>query len=209
VYFIVKRGSKRFVERMQTRVFEPIAECWFLDAALRYEGAPATTIGGLFHLAGESVWALADGIVRGPLTVSATGTVTLPAAASLATIGKIMPDADLELLDLDGKDQAGAWTGRKTKIADLTVALRNSANMGMVAGPSGGQKAPTLYALKPKDMVNPLGAAPSTAPALITDYQIQIAAPQWSWHGRALFRVRNSPLPYSITGITPDVSAGG
>lgn len=208
-YFIVRRGSRRFVERMQSRVFENIAECWFLDAALRYEGSPAATIGGLFHLAGQEVWALADGIVRGPMTVTAAGTVTLPAAAALVTIGKILPDADLELLDIDGKDQAGAWTGRKVKIADLTVALRNSANVGLVAGPSGGQGAPTLYPIRRKDLVNPLAAAPSTNPALVTDFMVQIAAPQWSWHGRALFRVHNSPLPYSISGITPDVSAGG
>ena len=71
-----------------------------------------------------------------------------------------------------------------------------------------GRAAPTLYALKGKDLVNPLAAAPSTAPALITDFMHQIAAPQWDWHGRALFRVHNSPLPYTITGITPDVSAG-
>jgi len=213
VYFIVRRTidgqTRRHVERMHTRVFATIAEAWFLDSALQYSGAPATTIGGLWHLVGEEVWALADGIVRGPLTVSAAGQVTLPVAASLVTVGKIIPDADLELLDIDGQDQAGTWTGRKKKINHLTVALKDSANTGLVAGPSGGQGAPTLYALKPKDMVNPLAAAPSTAPALVTDFMHQIAAPQWDWHGRALFRVSNSPLPYTITGVTPDVGAGG
>ncbi|WP_428659498.1 ubiquitin-activating E1 FCCH domain-containing protein [Reyranella sp.] len=212
VYFIVRRTidgqTKRHVERLHTRVFDTIEEAWFLDSALQYSGAPATVISGLWHLAGEEVWALADGIVRGPLTVSAAGQVTLPAAASLVTVGKIIPDADLELLDIDGQDQAGTWTARKRKINHLTVALKNSANTGLVAGPSGGQGAPTLYALKPKDMVNPLAAAPGAAPALVTDFMHQIAAPQWDWHGRALFRVRNSPLPYTITGITPDVSTG-
>ena len=110
--------------------------------------------------------------------------------------------------DIDGQDQGGTWTGRKKKLNHLTVALKNSANTGLVAGPSGGQGTPTLYALKGKDLVNPLAAAPSTAPALITDFMHQIAAPQWDWHGGALFRVSNSPLPYTITGITPDVSAG-
>jgi hypothetical protein len=212
VYFIVRRTvdgvTKRFVERLHTRVFDTVAEAWFLDSALQYSGASATMIGGLWHLVGEEVWALADGIVRGPMTVSAAGQVTLPAAASLVTVGKIIPDADLELLDIDGQDQAGTWTGRKKKINHLTVALKNSANQGMVAGPSGGQGAPTLYALKSKDLVNPLAATPATAPVLITDFMHQIASPQWDWHGRALFRVHNSPLPYTITGITPDVSPG-
>ncbi|CAN5191734.1 hypothetical protein BH10PSE6_BH10PSE6_16880 [soil metagenome] len=212
VYFIVRRTingqTRRFVERMHSRVFGTIAEAWFLDAALQYDGAAATTIGGLGHLAGEEVWALADGVVRGPLTISATGQVTLPAAAALVTIGKIIPDADLELLDVDGQDNGGKWTGRRKKFNSLTVALKDSANTGLVAGPSGGQGAPPLYAMKPKDPANPLAAVPSTAPALITDFLHQIPAPQWDWHGRVLFRVSNSPLPYTITGVTPDVSIG-
>jgi hypothetical protein len=32
--------------------------------------------------------------------------------------------------------------------------------------------------MKLKDLANPLASAPSTAPALITDYMHQIAAPQ-------------------------------
>jgi hypothetical protein len=212
VYVIVRRTidgtTRRFVERMHSRVFATVAEAWFLDGALQYSGAPATTISGLWHLVGEQVWALADGIVRGPLTVSAAGQVTLPVAAALVTVGKIIPDADLELLDVDGQDQSGKWTGRKKKIIGLTVALKDSANTGLVAGPSGGQGAPQLYAMKPKDLANPLAAAPATAPALVTDFMHQVAAPQWDWHGRALFRVHNSPLPYTITGVTPDVSIG-
>ena len=48
-----------------TARFATIAEAWFLDCALQYSGAPATTISGLWHLAGEAVWALADGIAGG------------------------------------------------------------------------------------------------------------------------------------------------
>lgn len=213
VYFIVRRTingvTRRYVERMQSRVFATIKEAWFLDCALQYEGRRTDIIGGLWHLIGEQVWALADGIVRGPFTVSVDAQITLPALASFVTVGKIIPDADLELLDIDGQDQSGTWTGRRKKINSLTVALKDSANSGMTAGPSGGQGNPTLYALKPKDPINPLASPPSTAPALITDYMHTITAPQWDWHGRALFRVRNSPLPYTITGITPEVVPGG
>ena len=42
VYFIVRRTidgqTKRYVERMHTRVFDTIAEAWFLDSALQYCG---------------------------------------------------------------------------------------------------------------------------------------------------------------------------
>jgi hypothetical protein len=119
--------------------------------ALQYSGAPATRSPGLWHLIGETVYALADGIVQGPFTVSAAGQVTLATAATVVTVGKIIPDADLELLDIDGQDQAGTWTGRKKKINHLTVALKNSANTGpQVAGPRAGRAATTLYPLKPR-----------------------------------------------------------
>lgn len=77
---------------------------------------------------------------------------------------------------------------------------------GGTVGRAGGL---ALYALKGKDLVNPLAVTPSSAPALVTDFMHQIAAPQWDWHGRALFRVSKSPLPYTITGVVPDVAAGG
>ena len=61
VYFIVRRTvggqTRRYVERLHTRVFATIADAWFLDCALQYSGAPATVISGLWHLAGEPVWA--------------------------------------------------------------------------------------------------------------------------------------------------------
>lgn len=214
VYFIVNRTiggvTKRYVERMHSRVFATIADAWFLDCALQYSGASASTISGLWHLAGESVYALADGLVQGPFTVTSGGQITLTTAATKATIGKIIPDADLETLDVEQPDQAGSLQGRKKKINHATVSLKNSANTGLMAGPSGGQAglAPVIYAFKPKDIVNPLATPPSTAPALITDFMHQTMAPQWDWHGRTLIRVSNSPLPYSVTGVFYDVTAG-
>lgn len=211
VYFIVKRTiggqTKRYVERLHTRVFATIADAWFLDSALQYSGSAATTISGLWHLVGETVYALADGIVRGPFTVSASGAITLPVAAGKVTVGKIIPDADLETLDPEQPDQAGSLQGRKKKVSHITVNLKNSANQGITAGPSGGQTT-TLYAMKKKDLVNPLAAAPSSNPALITDFMHQIAAPSWDWHGRVLLRVSASPLPYTVTGLDFDVTQG-
>jgi hypothetical protein len=211
VYFIVKRTingvTKRYVERLHTRVFPTIADAWFLDCAAEYSGSAATTISGLWHLVGEQVYALADGVPVGPFTVSAAGSITLQNAASKVIVGKIIPDADLELMDIDLQDQAGSVQGRKKKLNHVTLGLKNSANTGITAGPSGGQST-TLYALKPKDLVNPLASAPSSAPALITDIVHQVAAPSWDWHGRVLIRVSASPLPYTVTGAMADVSVG-
>lgn len=212
VYFIVNRtiggATKRYVERMASRTFATISDAWFLDCALEYSGASSANMTGLWHLAGEAVYALADGKVQGPFTVSASGGVTLTTAATKAIIGKIIPDADLETLDVEQPDQSGSLQGRKKKINHVTVSLKNSANVGLKAGPSGGQGTPLLYAFKSKDIANPLASAPSTDPALTTDLMTQIAAPSWDWHGRTLIRVSNSPLPYTVTGVMYDVTAG-
>lgn len=165
-------------------------------------------ISGLWHLIGETVYMLADGVPFGPLTVDTDGEINAAVAATTVIVGKIIPDADLELLDLEQPDQAGTLQGRKKKINHLTVALKNSANQGLKGGPSGGQGTPQLYAFKPKDLVNPLATAPSTAPALITDFMHEVNAPQWDWHGRTLLRISASPLPYTVTGIMVDVTAG-
>ncbi len=42
---------------------------FFLDSGLVYEGAATTSISGLGHLEGETVYGLADGIEVGPFTV--------------------------------------------------------------------------------------------------------------------------------------------
>ncbi len=212
VYFIVKRtiggATRRYVERLHSRVFATIADEWFLDSALQYSGASATVISGFWHLIGESVYALADGAVQGPYTVSASGTVTLGVAATKATIGKVIPDADLETLDVEQPDQSGSLQGRKKKINHVTVGLKNSATIGLKAGPSGGQLTPVIYAFKAKDLVNPLASAPSTAPAQVTDLMHLVNAPSWDWHGRTLIRVSASPRAYTVTGVAYDVTAG-
>src|SRR5690606_7576224 len=60
VWFIVKRGDKRYIERLPQRLpsTDP-ADCTFMDSWLKYEGEAATTISGLDHLEGKEVSVLA------------------------------------------------------------------------------------------------------------------------------------------------------
>jgi hypothetical protein len=108
-----------------------------LCAAVRRRGGD--TISGLWHLVGDLVWALADGVVRGPFIVSTTGQITLPVAASLVTVGKIIPDADLELARYRRPGPGRDVDRSEEENQPVTVALKNSANTGMVAAPSAGR----------------------------------------------------------------------
>lgn len=90
---VIGGETRRYVEEMAP-FFEPLNEdnptaegAWYLDSALRYQGAPSATISGLDHLIGEEVGIFADGAMRARQTVSEAGTVTLDRPASDALIG--------------------------------------------------------------------------------------------------------------------------
>lgn len=91
VYALMKRtvngSAVKYIERLAPRVNQTYAAGVFLDCAIIYSGVAATVIGGLSHLIGATVYALADGVVRGPFVVSGAGTITLPVAASLVNVG--------------------------------------------------------------------------------------------------------------------------
>lgn len=91
LYCVVRRtidgDTVRYVERMRMRVVsDDLEDGFYVDCGLTYSGAAATVISGLDHLEGETVVALADGIVRTGLVV-ASGQITLPVAASLVHVG--------------------------------------------------------------------------------------------------------------------------
>jgi hypothetical protein len=91
LYVVVRRTlngtTTRTIERMATRLFSTQADAFFVDCGATYSGAPAATISGLTWLVNMPVVALADGAVVSNLTVSATGTITLPIAASKVNVG--------------------------------------------------------------------------------------------------------------------------
>lgn len=95
VWFVVNRtidgAVARYIERWPVSQLEmlkaaTIEDLVFLDSAVVYSGASTDTITGLDHLEGETVCALADGVLVEDLTVS-SGEVTLPAAVTKAVVG--------------------------------------------------------------------------------------------------------------------------
>lgn len=108
-YFVVKREingqTKRFIERMATRIVDKTQDGIFLDCSLTYEGDPVKTISGLSHLEGESINILADASVIAGKTVE-NGSVTLDYPASKIIAG-LPYEFELETLDLEGDSTQG------------------------------------------------------------------------------------------------------
>jgi hypothetical protein len=205
-YFIVRRtingSSKRYIERLHTRVFATIADAFFVDCGLTYSGAPATIISGLGHLEGEDVVALADGnVVRG-LTVSA-GAVTLPNAASKVHIGLPM-EAALQTLDLDLGQVRGIGTvqGRKKSISELTMRVENT--RGIFIGPKDGDR-DSKYLTEYKQ--RSVEAWNEAIQAYTGDIRM---TPPWDWtDGGNMWIKQFDPLPMTILAVMPDVTVGG
>ena len=93
VWLLVKRYINgrvvRYVEVMK-RLWEKNdaqEDAFFVDSGLTYDGSAASTLTGLYHLAGQTVSVLADGAAHPDVVVSATGTVTLNRTASVAHVG--------------------------------------------------------------------------------------------------------------------------
>lgn len=204
-YFIVKRTingqTKRYIERLHTRVFDTIADAFFVDCGLTYDGAAVTTITGLGHLEGEEVIALADGnVVRG-LTVSG-GSITLGNAASKVHVGLAM-EASMQTLDLDLGSVQGLGTvqGRAKSVSEVVLRLENT--RGIFIGPQDGVRSDE-HLIEYKQRAT---EAWNEAIGLYTgDVHI---TPMWDWtDGGNMWVKQFDPLPMTILAIMPDVTIG-
>lgn len=200
-YFIVKRTidgvSKRYIERLHSRTFATVEDAFFVDCGLTYSGASATVISGLDHLKGQSVVALSNGNVVRNLTVSNTGTVTLPNATTKAHIG-LPITAALQTLDLDlGQVQGlGTVQGRAKSVSEVTLRVQDT--RGIFLGP----REDKLVEYKQRAT-----EAWNEAIGLYTG-DIRIT-PDWDWsNGGNMWVKQVDPLPMTILALMPDVTIG-
>lgn len=204
-YFVVKRtingSTKRYIERLHTRVMATVEDAFFVDCGLTYSGVATTTISGLGHLEGQAVVALANGNVVRNLTVTG-GSVTLPNAATKAHIGLPM-NAVLQTLDLDLGNVNGLGTvqGRQKSIADATLRVENTRGI-FVAVKDVDRDSDKNVEWKQRST-----EAWNEAIGLYTgDLRI---SPMWDWtNGGNLFIKQFDPLPMTILAIMPDVAIG-
>jgi hypothetical protein len=197
VYVVVNRtvdgNTRRYIERMHVRRFSTIADAFFVDSGLTYDGAATDTITGLWHLEGEEVVALADGnVVRG-LTVT-NGAVTFDAEFSKIHIGlSYVP----ELETLPVALQAEALGQGNTKNVNR-VLLRVDESRGFYAGP-----AADLLREYAQRTSEPWGAPAATVSGVLDE----LIDGDWNQDGSIVVQQRD-PLPLSILSIAMEVAQG-
>lgn len=134
VYIVVRRTingtTRRYIERLAPE-FEYMAaeDGVFLDSSLTYSGSPISTLYGLNHLIGKTVWALADGQVVRDLTVAANGSVALPNAASKIHVG-LPYTATLTTLSLnEAGQQDGTGLSRRKLLNDVRISVMDALSL--------------------------------------------------------------------------------
>lgn len=132
VWLVVKRTiggqTKRYIEVLQSPFeYGDVEDAFMVDCGLSYEGSPQVSVGGLDHLEGEAVIALADGVVYRDLVVT-LGVITLPVAASKIHVG-LPYTAVAETLELDVGGRDGSVVGRRKRINAVIFSVLETANI--------------------------------------------------------------------------------
>lgn len=199
VYVLVRRtvdgSTVRYLERLASRPLftdaSYAADAFFVDCGITQTGASTTSVTGLDHLEGETVYALADGAVQGPFTVAA-GAITLTTAASTVHVG-LRITAQLETLPLDVHG-TGVRAQRK-RIQDLVTIVETSA-LDFYAGPASDQLVQVRR--------NPW----ESAAGLITGQRETLLTSRFREDGHVFIQHVN-PTPLAILGLIPKFEVGG
>jgi hypothetical protein len=130
LWIIVRRlvnGSYyRYVERMESNLWTDQADAFYVHSGLSYDGAPATVLGGLSHLEGETVNVLADGAVHRPLVVTGGG-ITMDTPASKVQAG-LPYQALLKTKRIELRAASGTTQGKQKQTYRVVVRLERSLN---------------------------------------------------------------------------------
>ncbi|WP_261532597.1 hypothetical protein [Burkholderia multivorans] len=138
LWLIVRRQingqSVRYVEYLNPTLQddESSAEAFYVDSGITYRGTPATAIGGLGHLEGQTVAVLTDGAVHPSRTVSA-GSIALDWPASVAHIG-VPTKCRIQTMQLNAGAANGTAQGKTKRVAN--VVTRFSRSLGGAVGPT-------------------------------------------------------------------------
>ncbi|HJW82433.1 MAG TPA: hypothetical protein VJ396_09335 [Acidiferrobacterales bacterium] len=197
LWLVVKRtingATVRAIEYMKN-FFESdvdaVEDAFFVDCGLTYAGAATTTVGGLWHLEGQTVTILADGSTHPTKTVS-NGTVTLDRSATKVHVG-LYEDADIETLRFEDGARDGTAQGKTQRMTDIAVRLDNT--VGLKYGP-------TFDDLDELPFRSSGDLTATAVPLFTGDKQLPFHG-DYTTEARVCLR-QSMPLPSTVIGIYP------
>lgn len=197
VWMVVKRtinaGTKRYIERLSAGLADDgtLSGATFLDSHLTYSGVSTTSLTGLSHLEGESVYVWGDAGKQGPYTVS-SGAITVGTAVTVACVG-LAYTSTYESLSPEAAAQGGTAQTRLGHTSEVFVRLNRSMN-GTI-GPADGTQETLPYA----DSIDNDGSFGSASTLYTGDVRVPIAM-KWERNKR-LKLVHSDPTPFHCIGM--------
>jgi ubiquitin-activating enzyme E1-like protein len=200
LWLVVKRYINGRVVRMNeflTDLWEqgsPQEDAYFVDGGLTYDGASATTITGLFHLAGETVQVLVDGATHPDVMVSATGTITLNRAGSVVHVGYTY-NSDGQCLRFEAGSATGTAQGKLQRSHRVIFRLYDT--LGLQVGRDFDHLDPLTF--RTTDM-----ATDEAVPLFTGDKDDFIWDGEYSTENYVCWRFA-SPLPGTVVALMPQL----
>jgi len=117
-------ADKRYIEYFSVQDFgTDVDDAYYVDCGITYDSTAATTITGLDHLEGESVYVLADGAIQSAKTVT-SGDITI---ASASTVQAGLPfTAQLKTMPLSLPSEGSTILGMVKRINEVFPRYYNS-----------------------------------------------------------------------------------
>ena len=170
-----------------------IVDSFFVDAGVSYRGtAPCISLSGLWHLEGETVAILADGIEQ-PQQVVVGGCITLTTPAYVVHAG--LPYVS-DMQTLPASMERVMALGQTTKANINKVVLRVRQSTGIDVGPSFDNLTASL-------------PPPGGDPLELQTGRIEVVI-EPTWGDDAQVCLRNThPLPLEVLSLALDIAQGG
>lgn len=160
---------------------------------------PVTVVSGLTQLIGKTVTGVADGAVVPPTVVSATGTITLSAAATKITLGlAFTPQLQTLPLEMPGPETVQS---KRKKIAAVNIRVADTLGLSI------GTSFSNLVPMKDFTIGNIGTQSNQQVTGLVNGDGRTIIDQAWAEAGNYCIQ-QNQPFPATILGVMPEVMVG-
>jgi hypothetical protein len=163
-----------------------------------YDGEPADEISGLWHLEGEEVVALADGVPVTGLTVE-DGAITLPREAAKVAIG-YKYKSRIKTLRVEAGAHGGTAQGQTGRVSEIVARLQNS-----IGGTYGRDNQATLDPIPYREDA---GVSITEAVPLFSGDKVLPFEGEWD-RDRYIVIEHEDPLPFTLTALVVGQTISG
>lgn len=206
VWFVVRRtvngSAVRYIERLHEGLSDTIELGLgrYLDSFLTYVGPATTTLTGLSHLEGQSVFTWGTGFKQGPFTVTAGQITGIPTPVVNVSVG-LPYTSTMQTLSPEAAARGGTAQTRLGRISEVFLRLNRS--MGGTVGPADGTQEPLDYTQSTDN-----DGAYGTGLALFSgDVRVPIAM-EWGRQKRIKI-VHSDPSPFHVLGLITEIRVSG